>query len=204
MDFVSCFLFLTFSLIHTKMRKHCQKFNSILSKCIRLEGRRFQLWISWILSLIGGIPQINEGWNSPWSTVFMVMKNFNRKDICFQCSVNVDTTARVAFVCICIHSEQSLQYLPVEHWWCWTQICSVLMGYITVQIVAGVWYVGVFSDSQPSRFQSKMVGFSNVSAKRLDSLWGCLRFLTMSICMLFCQHGFTLHKSPLLNYQNLF
>jgi hypothetical protein len=28
-----------------------------------------------------------------------------------------------------------------------------------MKILAGVWYVGVFSDPQPSRFQSKMVRF---------------------------------------------
>jgi hypothetical protein len=26
------------------------------------------------------------------------------------------------------------------------------------QIAGGVWYIGVFSDAQPSRYQSKMVG----------------------------------------------
>ena len=30
---------------------------------------------------------------------------------------------------------------------------------LSMKIIAGVWYVGVFSDSQPSRFQSKQVGF---------------------------------------------
>lgn len=54
-----------------------------------------------------------------------------------------------------IVSYAPLMYVGISQY-SWNSDMRYLWG-LFMKILAGVWYVGVFSDSQPSRFQSKMV-----------------------------------------------